>query len=140
MVCEIKLKFKGVNMAKESKEDLARREGMAYALKVAKEKGIEGLEEEIKFRGITKIPVGVPRSACDEAINKIKLNTIDTITILFAATLRDEFDFGTKRIQRALNRFNDKAEHIIGDYCTWDDYIQVIQEELGITLAIRKNE
>lgn len=127
-------------MAKESKEEIARREGMTYALRIAKEKGIEGLEEEIKFRGITKIPLSVSRSACDDAINRIKLNTIDTITILFAATLRDEFDFGTKRVQRALDRFNDKAENIIGNYCTWDDYIQVIQEELGITLSIRKND
>lgn len=36
---------------KLSKEERARRDGMAYALKVAKEKGVEGLEEEIKRRG-----------------------------------------------------------------------------------------
>ena len=32
-------------MAKLDKEEQARREGMAYALKVAREKGIDGLEE-----------------------------------------------------------------------------------------------
>ena len=37
-------------MGKISKEEQARLQGMAYALKKKKEKGIEGLEEEIKFR------------------------------------------------------------------------------------------
>lgn len=32
-------------MAKLSKEEQARREGMSYALRVAREKGIDGLEE-----------------------------------------------------------------------------------------------
>lgn len=127
-------------MAKVNKEEQARREGMAYALKVAKEKGIDGLEEELKFRNATHIPVAVSRSACDEQINLIRLNTIDTVTILFVATLHDEFDFGQKRVQRVLDRFDQKAEGIIGNYCTWDDYIQLIKEELNITLAIRKNE
>ena len=36
--------MKGENM-KISKEEKARREGMAYALKIAKEKGVDGLEE-----------------------------------------------------------------------------------------------
>lgn len=32
---------------KINKEEKARREGMSYALRIAKEKGIEGLEEEL---------------------------------------------------------------------------------------------
>lgn len=35
-------------MARDKLEE-ARREGMAYALKIAKTKGIEGLEKECKF-------------------------------------------------------------------------------------------
>lgn len=37
-------------MAKLSKEEMARREGMAYALRIAKEKGIDALEEDLKMR------------------------------------------------------------------------------------------
>ena len=33
---------------------------MAYALKIAKERGIEGLEEECKWRNATHAPVGLP--------------------------------------------------------------------------------
>ena len=36
--------------AKWAELEQARRDGMGYALKIAREKGIEGLEEEAKYR------------------------------------------------------------------------------------------
>lgn len=42
-----------------NKEESARREGMAYALRIAKEKGIEALEKELEFRNITNIPIKI---------------------------------------------------------------------------------
>ena len=38
-------------MANFKKEELARMEGMVYALRIAKKDGIEELEKEIKKRG-----------------------------------------------------------------------------------------
>lgn len=90
-------------MARDKLEE-ARREGMAYALKIAKTKGIEGLEEECKFRGATKMPLALPKNAIDECVLKIKENTIDTITILSAITLRDQFGFGAERIKKYIYR------------------------------------
>lgn len=55
-------------MARDKLEE-ARREGMAYALKIAKTKGIEGLEEECKFRGATKMPLALPKNAIDECLS-----------------------------------------------------------------------
>lgn len=34
-----------------SKEEIARREGMSYAFRYAKEHGLDGLEKELKYRG-----------------------------------------------------------------------------------------
>lgn len=116
-----------------------RNEGMAFALKIAKERGIEGLEEEVKMRGITNLPTSVSRKALNECVVNIKNNVIDTFVILLVATLHDEFGFGPVRAQRAINRFNEKAECIGNDYCTWGDYIEVIKEELGLELNIREN-
>lgn len=59
-------------MARIDKLERARQEGMSYALEVAKKKGIEGLEEELRMRGITGIPIGVSRSAVDKAVENIK--------------------------------------------------------------------
>ena len=64
-----------------NKDEELRREGMAYALRIAKEKGIDSLEEECRFRGATKLPLALPKNAIDECVSKIKLNTIDTVTI-----------------------------------------------------------
>lgn len=126
-------------MAKYNKEEAARREGMAYALKVAKEKGIEELERDIKLRGATKLPLAIPKDAIDECLEKIKMNTIDTVMILAAATLHDEFGFGQTRVQRFLDRFDFKADCILENYCTWKDQINQIKEDLNITLQIREN-
>lgn len=127
-------------MAKVNKEEEARREGMAFALKIAKEKGIEALEDECKFRNATRIPIAVSRKASDECINKIKMNTIDTVTILSAVTLHDEFGFGKERIARFIKRFNLKAECLMEDYTTWDEQIQILAEECGLEMHIRKND
>lgn len=127
-------------MAKISKEEQARREGMAYALKVAKEGGIEALEEDLKMRNITNLPIPVSKKALNECVMNIKNNTVDTFTVLLAATLHDEFGFGEKRVQRAISRFSLKAQCIAEDYCTWNDIIENIKEELNIELDIRKND
>ena len=121
-------------------EEKARREGMAYALKIAKEKGIEGLEDDLKMRNAINLPIPVSKKALEECVNNIKNNTVDTFIILLIATLHDEFGFGEKRVQRAVDRFNYKAECIADDYCSWEDYINTIKGELGIECSIRKND
>ena len=127
-------------MAKINKEEQWRREGMAYALKVAREKGIEGLEEEIKYRNISLVPIAVSKEKMDECVNNIKMNTIDTMLILSASTLRDEFGFGKERLARFVERFNYKAECLVDGFCTWDDQMTMLAEECGIKLSIRHND
>lgn len=122
---------------KTNKEEQARREGMAYALQIAKERGIEGLEEELKFRNCTNIPIGASRKAANDAIEGIKEQTCDSFTIMTIATLHDEFGFGQKRCQQFIDRFEQKAECLAGDYCTWQDHIKMIKDELQLDLNIR---
>ena len=118
-------------MARIDKEEQARREGMAYALRIAKEKGIDALEEDLKMRNAIGLPVGVDRKA---------LNPVDTMVILMAVTLHDEFGFGEKRVQRAIDRFMFKANCLDEDYTTWQEQIEILKEELGIELSIRAND
>lgn len=117
----------------------ARMAGMLYALKIVQEKGVEGLKEEIKFRSYTKISIAVDRREADKTIDRIKNCTIDTIKILAIMTLKDEFGFGTKRINQFIKRFNDKTECLVEGYTTWAEQIQAIKEENGIELEIRGN-
>ena len=127
-------------MARVNKEEQARREGMSYALDFVKKNGIEALEEDLKLRNAIGLPIGVPKKALDECTDRIKMCTIDTINILCAMTLHDEFGFGKKRIEQFMKRFNDKAECIEKNYCTWEDNMQVLREECKLKLRIRKND
>lgn len=117
-----------------------RNEGMLYAYNYAKEHGLDALEKEIKFRRITNLPIPVDKKAVDEFILNVKNQTTDTFMVLLAATLHDEFGFGEKRVQRAIDRFNFKAECLGDEYVTWQDMIENIKEELNIQLSIRIND
>jgi hypothetical protein len=127
-------------MSNFDKQMQARTEGMVYALRIAKEKGIEELEKEIEFRGKTGISLNVDRKELNEASKKIKEMTVDTFTIMTLACLHDEFDFGQKRCQRLLDRIDKKADSILDDFATWGDYVEMIKDELGIDIKIRWNE
>ncbi|MEQ2578367.1 hypothetical protein [Hominiventricola aquisgranensis] len=123
-----------------NKEEQARMEGMAQALRIAKAKGIDGLEADLKMRNITGLPCAVSRAAMDECIMNIKYNVIDTFTILVAYTLHEKFGFGKTRLNRFIHDFNFQAECLDEDYCTWEDQIEILRQECGLDLSIRKND
>lgn len=91
-----------VKMAKSSKEEQARREGMAYALRIAKEKGIDALEEDLKMRNAIDLPLRVSKADLDKFSDNVKYNTILYIKILMAVTMHDEFGLVTKELSRCL--------------------------------------
>lgn len=127
-------------MAKMSKEEIARRETMAYCLRIVKERGVEGLEKEIEMRNITNCPLGISKTDMDKFVDNVKLNTLDTVLILAACTLQDEFNFGRKRIERFIKRFEEKASVIADSYAEWGDFQEQLRYELKIELRIRANE
>lgn len=131
----------GTGMAKKLNEYMAGREdGLLMALDIVKKGGVEALEKEIRFRNVTGIRTALAKKDLDKATVKIKEQLLDTVTVLSVATLHDEYDFGAKRCERFIERFNRKAECLVDDMASWDDYIQSIREELGLELVIRKNE
>ena len=123
-------------MARLTKEDKWRREGTSYALRVAEEKGIDGLREDLKLRGAINLPIPVDEKMLNEFAYDIKDNVVDSMLILMAATLHDEFGFGEKRVQRAVDRLLFKASCLTGNYVTWNDIIDDIKQELNIELEI----
>lgn len=116
-----------------------RNDGLAMALRIAEEDGIEGPRKEIKFRGVTGIHTTLAKKELDQASKQIKEMTLDTMIVLAVATLHDEFDFGQKRCQRFMDRLELKAGCLIDDLATWPDYIKAIKDEIGLELSIREN-
>lgn len=124
-------------MSKISKEEQARRAGMAYALKIAKEQGIEELEKELYRRNVSFAPLALPRKELDEFTMRVKENVIDTVVALSSYILHDKFGYGEKRLERFIQWFNYFADSICNDWFTWDDLMKVIKEETGVELRIR---
>ncbi len=116
------------------------KQGMAYAYQIITKcepgKEREALAEEIKFRGLLNVPITVPRRTIEEAIEKMKLNTIQTMLAMWCMVLHDEFGFGKKRLQQAVERFNLKVDCLCEGYVTWQDYIDTLKDEVDIELEI----
>lgn len=121
-------------MAKLSKEEMARREGMAYALRIAKEKGIDALEEDLKMRNAIDLPLRVSKADLSKFSENVKYNIVFYIKVLMAVTMHDEFGFGNKRIKQMFKRFDLKAECLADDYTTWNEQVSIIAEECGIDM------
>lgn len=123
-------------MGKHDKVMRYRTDGMEYALKIAKERGINALEKEVRYRNKTGVSLPVPIEEVNAATAKIKQTTLDAMIILTVAVLHDEFDFGAKECQRFSDRMKKKAEGLADDMVTWEEYIGAIKDELGFDLKI----
>lgn len=114
-----------------------RNDGMAYAYKIAKEKGIETLEKEIKYRKATFLPSAVQEKDITKFVDETKENCLDTVLIMAMMVLRDEFDFGEVRLNRFKERFNRKADVLVANNATWKDLQEILKEEANIDTKIR---
>ena len=109
---------------------------MAYALRIAKEKGIEALEEDLKMRNVIDLPCRVSKADLSKFSENVKYNIVFYIKVLMAVTMHDEFGFGNKRIKQMFKRFDLKAECLADDYTTWDEQVSIIAEECGIDMKL----
>ena len=105
---------------------------------MVKDGGLERLQEEIKYRGITGVHTQLAKKELEKASEQIKMNTLDTVLLLAISAIRDEFDFGAKRLQRLINRMERKASCLIGDMATWEDFRKQMAEETGIEINVRE--
>lgn len=116
-----------------------RRDGLIMGLRIAKEDGIQALEEEIRFRNITGINTAMSTKELGKASDQIKMMTIDAMFIIAIATLHDEFDFGEKRCSRFKDRLLDKVSCLSAGLATWTDYVEMLKEEIGFDIEIHWN-
>lgn len=127
-------------MGKVDEYTAGRMQGLLQARDIVRSGGLEELEKEIEFRNITKLNTVLNRKQLDQACIKIKNMTLDTMLVIGVATLHDEFGFGKQRCQRFIERVNLKADCLMSDMATWTDYIDMIREEIGIDMVIRRND
>lgn len=122
---------------KEKEMQQYRNDGMAYAYKIVKEQGIEALEKEIKYRKATFLPSAVQEKDVNKFVYETKINCLDTVLIMAMMVLRDEFDFGEKRINRFKERFNRKTDVLLANNATWQDLQETLKDEVNVDTVIR---
>lgn len=127
-------------MARNRDEEL-RREGVSFAIRFLESHGndLNALKAEAKKRGALDIPLAISKKAADEFSERVKRNTLQTVLALTELVLRDEFDFGAKRLNRFRSRFNDKADSIVVGYTSWEETLGILEDECGIKLHIDWN-
>lgn len=113
--------------------------GLEAAAGLAKEGGFEAIEKEISFRGKVGNHLPVRNSEILKAAERIKKNTVQTVTALCMLSLHDEFGFGKKRLEQFMNRFWFKVD-CMGDeenlFC-WEDVRDILMKECGIDLELK---
>lgn len=125
-------------MARKTKEFELRMQGMAAAYKIVKDGGVEALEKDIRYRGLTKAPVNVSQAEMEGFISEISENLFVTVKVVSMIVLKNLWSFGNKR----LKQFEEEFQKVTKDamdmdwigkhYVTLTDYAKYIQEENGI--------
>lgn len=118
------------------KYNWGRNDGLALAMKIVKEGGVEALEKEIKERGVCGVHTNLTMRELEEAMVPIKENCLDTMMAMSVMVLRDEFGFGKKRIEQFIDRLSLKA-NCLGEYVKWRDIVTQLEEETGVKITIR---
>ena len=107
---------------------------------IAKEKGLEELQRVTRQRNLAGLRTLIDPRELDQDFRDATLQILDTVLIMSLIVLKDEFDFGTKRLDRFKKRFNDKTECLETGNVTWIDMIEQVREENNIKLNLRKND
>lgn len=122
------------------KEDEARLAGMKYAYRQIADHGLDYFAKELRNRGAFNITIPISNADIEAASRAIREQTYDTMLCMSLLVLHDEYDFGRKRLERFLRRFEEKTRALEGGELLWEDYCQIIKDECGINLRIRYNE
>lgn len=122
-------------MNKMREYERGREDGLDLARRITREGGLEALEKECRFRGVTGIHTSLARKDLDKASEKIKQLVSECCVIMAIAVLHDEFGFGQKRCQKFMVGMDKASDYINQGLAEWIDYVQAIKEELGIELS-----
>lgn len=130
-------------MANKAKEVIQlRNEGMAYALKIANEHGIDALRQEVKRRGYYRATVKFTPEEMSETLNEIQDRCYYNLLAVIYGVLHEDFKFGSVRLKR-FKELYEKKVHLIGDpdplgrrYVRFEDYADEANKKCGFGIDL----
>lgn len=126
------------------KEFEQRMNGMKYALEIAKDKGIEGLEHEVKRRGITRLPLHVTKSECDSVWNELCNNMYNNITVTFVYAMAEALGMKKEEIEKVLEAYRDCIQDVLDldymgeHYVNMVDYAIEVKEKYNLDIDVNR--
>ena len=120
------------------KEEKWRNEGAAYALRVAKEKGIEHLEQDLRRRGAIGIPMNIPEKAIEATYDMLAKRIMNTMKTVAMWVLYEEHGWRSVRLQRFEQQMDKHSEACMSydrygqSYVKLSDMAKTMQETCGI--------
>lgn len=121
-------------MGSLKKDEQLRREGMAYALRVAKDKGIDGLENELNRRNATEVPIRITSAQLKEFSQLVKHNVVFYMGVLTRGILADKFEFTKEQLSEFNEIMNFRADCLTEDYTTWQEQIDALNEDFSLNI------
>ena len=97
-------------MAKQSKEQQLYLQAMEHALKVAKDKGVEELEKEVRYRSAHPVPLNVNHQELKELVRECFEIEFRVVATAMTMTLTDCIKMPPTMIMDYLKYFNNMVE------------------------------
>ncbi len=121
-----------------------RNDGMAFALKIVENGGIDALRREIKERRANMLPSCVQKKDLDAAMRTTMEEMTeamhDTHLLLTLSVLLDEFNFSPQMLDKYKKRYVEKFECLQKKNVSWQDMRTILEQEAGQLLELRHLE
>ena len=132
-------------MAKKPDETIRlRNEGMAYALKIAREGGIEELERQVRARGVLKVSVKFTADELQQSFENLAGRIYNNMLTATYAVLHDKYGFRKKRLHDFKGEFDYKVRGIAErdpmghHYVRFEDYALEANEQYDLGIDMEK--
>lgn len=97
-------------MGNFNKERRAYNDGMAFALRVVQQSGIEGLEQELKLRGIKDLPLNVSSTELTAVARIRAQEELLMVATASASTLAEHIKMPPSTVMSYLKEFNNRVD------------------------------
>ena len=125
-------------MGKQNDLIEGRNQGILYAYKIAKEKGIEALEEEIRYRNITNVNILVPKAEMLKASEKIREHCTTVAIVVALATLIEDYEYSEYLARDFKRKFDARAERDAMEDKDLERDLMIISSK-GITISFEED-
>lgn len=117
-----------------SKEQRIYMEGMAFAYKIAKEQGLDALENEMKFRGVQNIPLNVNKAQLVAIAREWGKKELHIVAVASAATMVDDLKLPPGMCKEYLRYFNNRVSTYRDEPDSLEKDAENLNRNIGLNL------